>query len=323
MNMISVIIPVFNTKQYLQMCLDSILAQTYQNLEIIFIDDGSTDGSAELLDSFVQLDSRIRVIHQKNGGVSSARNRGIEEAKGDWLSFIDSDDMLDPAMYSTLMKLIQTYDVRIAHCSYSRINGDVVKHIGNSGAVHLQNTAQALECLLTGKLFVGSCWTKLYDRTLFETVRFSTGIRTNEDMLVNFQLFSQVEQSAFADVCRYHYVTSETSSCIRTPQRKRAEDLLTVNRRMLAENAAPELEDILRRRVLGALFSCYKASCYEVKPDRAWQKQIADEINRMYSQGHSFSKRTELEYWLLRRMPGLYKFAYGIYDRIRVPNYDV
>lgn len=321
--MISVIIPVYNTKQYLKSCLDSVLAQTYTELEILFIDDGSTDGSSELLDSLVETDSRIRIVHQANGGVCAARNRGIEEARGEYLSFIDSDDTLEPDMYETLMGLIWAHGVDIAHCSYNRVTDGVIKPIGNSGGLHLHDTVQALECLLTGKLFVGSCWTKLYARKLFDSVRFPAGIRTNEDMLVNFQLFSQVERIAFLDVCKYNYLTSETSSCIRTPQRKRAEDLLTVNRRMLSENTLQALEGILQRRVLGALFSCYKASAYETKPDRADQKRLAEEIGRMYSRGYRFSRRTELEYRLLRRMPGLYKFAYGIYDRIRVPNYDV
>lgn len=321
--MISVIIPVYNTKQYLESCLDSVLAQTYPDLEILFIDDGSTDGSSELLDSFAERDSRIRVIHQSNGGVCAARNRGIEEARGDYLSFIDSDDTLEKDMYETLMGLILEYQVDIAHCSYNRVTGGMVKPIGNSGALHLHDTVQALECLLTGKLFVGSCWTKLYARKLFDSVRFPSGIRTNEDMLVNFQLLRQVKRSAFLDVCKYNYLTSETSSCIRTPQRKRAEDLLTVNKAMLKENDCPELTDVLERRVLSALFSCYKASAYEPKPDRAYQRELIAQIDAMHRSGCRFSKRAALEYRLLRYAPAVYKFAYGIYDRIRIPNYDV
>ena len=321
--MISVIIPVYNTKQYLRACLDSIRAQTYSDLEILFVDDGSTDGSGEMLGSFALQDPRIRVIHQENGGVCAARNRGIDEAKGQWLSFIDSDDTLEPDLYETLMGLIRKYDVEIAHCSYNRVTDGHVKPIGNTGALHLHDTVQALECLLTGKLFVGSCWTKLYTRKLFTGVRFPSGIRTNEDMLINFQLFRQVEKSAFLDVCKYNYMTSETSSCIRTPQRKRTEDLLTVNRRMLKENTHRALDCILNRRVLGALFSCYKASVYEPTPDRVLQKNLIEQIEEMYGRGYRFSKRTALEYRLLRYAPGMYKFAYGIYDRIRVPNYDV
>lgn len=321
--MISVIIPVYNTKQYLQSCLDSLLAQTYSDLELLFIDDGSTDGSAELLDFFARQDRRIRVIHQENGGVCAARNRGIDEARGEYLSFIDSDDTLEPDLYETLMNLIREHGVEIAHCSYNRVTNGVIKHIGNTGSVHVHSREEALCCLLTGKLFVGSCWTKLYARRLFVDVRFPSGIRTNEDMLVNFQLFRQVEKSVFADVCKYNYLTSETSSCVRTPQRKRAEDLLTVNCRMLEENPGPELEDILQRRILVALFSCFKTSAYEAKPDRTYQARLAEQICEMHSRGYRFSKRTELEYRLLRHLPGVYKFAYGIYDRIRVPNYDV
>lgn len=203
--MISVIIPVYNTKQYLQSCLDSILAQTYTDLEILFIDDGSTDGSSELLDAFGAQDGRIRVIHQKNGGVCAARNRGIQEARGDYLSFIDSDDTLEPDMYAVLMSLIRERGVDIAHCSYNRVTAGVVKPIGNSGQVYPQSRTEALRCLLTGRLFVGSCWTKLYARRLFDVVRFPSGIRTNEDMLVNFRVFSRAENSVFIDVCKYNY----------------------------------------------------------------------------------------------------------------------
>lgn len=321
--MISVIVPVYNTKQYLRSCLDSILNQTFSDLEILFIDDGSTDGSGELLDAFAAEDRRIRVIHKENGGVCSARNRGIEEAKGTWLSFIDSDDTLEPDLYETLMTLIREHDARIAHCSYSRVTDGVVKPIGNTGRVFVHSREDALTCLLTGKLFVGSCWTKLYARELFRDIRFPSGIRTNEDMLVNFQVFSRADKIVFSDVCKYHYLTSETSSCIRTPQRKRAEDLLTVNRRMLEKNVCPELTPILEKRVLNALFSCHKASTYEKKPDRTYQKELEEQIYQMSRRGYRFSKRTMLEYQLLRTIPGVYKFAYGIYDRIRVPNYDV
>lgn len=321
--MISVIIPVYNTKQYLHACLESIQKQTYTDLEILFIDDGSTDGSSEMLDSFEEKDVRIRVIHQENGGVCAARNRGIEDARGDYLSFIDSDDTLEPDMYETLMGLIREHGVDIAHCSYSRVTNGVVKPIGNTGSVHVQSREEALRCFLTGKLFVGSCWTKLYARKLFEDIRFPSGIRTNEDMLVNFRLFRQAERSVFCDVCKYNYLTSETSSCIRTPQRKRAEDLLTVNRLMLEENDCPELTSVLQRRVLSALLACYKASAYEAKPDRAYQETLTAQIDQMRDDGCDFSKRSGLEYRLLRYLPRVYKFAYGIYDRIRTPNYDV
>ena len=323
MSTISVIIPVYNTKQYLTDCLNSILAQTYTNLEILFIDDGSTDGSRELLDSFIDLDKRIRVIHQANGGVCAARNRGIEEAKGTYLSFIDSDDTLEPDMYEVLIGLIREYHVPIAHCSYQRVTDGVIKPIGNTGKAQYQTCEQALKCLVTGKYFVGSCWTKLYDKTLFADVRFPAGIRTCEDMLVNFQVFSKAKASVFQDVCKYNYLTSETSSCIRTPQHKRAEDLLTVNRLMLSENRWPELENLLEYRILGSLFSCFKALTYEKVRDRAREKVLMDEIRRMHCRGYVFSKRTALEYWMLRWIPCVYKFAYGIYDRIRIPNYDV
>ena len=321
--MVSVIIPVYNTKQYLQNCLDSILAQTYTDLEILFIDDGSTDGSGELLDLFAEQDSRVRVLHKMNGGVSSARNRGLDEARGEYITFVDSDDLLEPDMYETLMGLIRTYDVDIAHCSYNRITDGVVKPIGNSGALYRQDRETALRCFLTGKLFIGSCWNKLYAAKLFENVRFDEDIKMSEDLLVNFQVFSRAEFTVFLDVCKYNYVTSDTSSCIRTPKLRRSLDNLTVNRKMLAENTCSQLDTVLKKRILNALFACYKASVYAEKPDREFQREMVEHINAMHRRGYSLSVRTRVEFFLLRYLPPLYKFAYGIYDRIRVPNYDV
>ena len=103
--LISVIVPVYNCEKYIEICIRSVLQQTYTNLELILVDDGSTDGSGKVCDQYVDQDTRVKVIHKENGGVSSARNRGIENAVGDWYSFVDADDFIDKDMYSILMTL--------------------------------------------------------------------------------------------------------------------------------------------------------------------------------------------------------------------------
>ncbi|MBQ8830080.1 MAG: glycosyltransferase [Oscillospiraceae bacterium] len=321
--MISIIIPVYNTKHYLESCVESILKQTYRDFEIIFVDDGSTDGSAEILDTFAEKDERIRVIHQVNAGVSSARNRGINEARGDYLSFVDSDDTLEPDMYETLIGLIEQYDVSIAHCSYNRVENNKVKRVGNSGKVYVQTREEALDCFISGRLFVGSCWTKLYAKELFNDVRFSADIKTSEDMLVNFQIFGKVDTSVFYDVCKYNYLISDTSSCINTPAMRRARDLLSVNRRMLEINVCDSLKTKLERRVLSALLSCYKATIYMQDVDKKEQQKLALEIKSMRERGTDVSFKSKFVYAMMRYCPRVYKFAYKIYDRVRVPNYDV
>lgn len=321
--MISVIIPVYNTKKYLKTCLDSIQKQTYSDLEIIFIDDGSTDGSAGVLDRFVNEDSRIRVIHQDNQGVSAARNRGIEASNGSYLSFVDSDDTLEPDMYELLLQLVHEYGVPIAHCSYNRINNGTLKPIGNTGHIFVQDKEDALHCLLGGRLFVGSCWNKIYARELFEDIRFCPDFKISEDMLVNFQVFSKTSKSVFVDVCKYNYVTSDTSSCVRTPSLKKAEDRLEIAKLIRAKNDCKNLDELTERNVLNALFSYYKALRYSGS-NREELKTVAQDIKNMRHRGYRLSPKNRVSFYLLRYAPNCYKILYDrIYDKIRTPNFDV
>ena len=111
--LISVIVPVYNVEQYLPKCIDSILAQTYENLEIILVEDGTKDSSGVICDEYAAKDARIRVIHKENGGLSSARNAGMEIARGEYFGFVDSDDWIEPEMYENLMALAQKYDADV------------------------------------------------------------------------------------------------------------------------------------------------------------------------------------------------------------------
>ena len=119
--LVSVIIPAYNIERYISRCLDSIMAQTYNNLEIIVIDDGSKDQTAEILDDYQKRDSRIIVVHKENGGVSSARNNGLDIATGDYISFVDGDDLIESNMYEILVKILEKEKTDIAHCGYQMI----------------------------------------------------------------------------------------------------------------------------------------------------------------------------------------------------------
>lgn len=321
--MISVIIPVYNAAQYLRACIESVFAQTVTELEIIAINDGSTDESLQILEHLAAQDGRLRVIHQENSGVSAARNRGLEEASGEYIAFVDSDDTLEPDLYETLLGLIRNYDVEIAHCSYNRISGDLVKPIGNSGKRYVQNREEALGCFLAGKLYIASCWNKLYARRLFEGVWFRQDIKMSEDLLVNIALFNQVERSVFWDVCKYNYMTSETSACLNTPSLKKSADHTAVARELCTSFAQDPLLPLAQKRLLNALTSAYKAQVYAPKPDKTFQKQLAAEIRTMLDNGVLLSAKQRVEYFLMRYLPGIYRPLYRLYDRIRVPNLDV
>lgn len=124
MDLISVIIPVYNVEMYLEQCLDSVLSQTYHNLEVILVDDGSADTSGTICDQYKEKDARVKVIHKKNGGLSSARNAGLELAKGDWIGFVDSDDYLAPEMYEALLAIARTADADIALTYFQCVDRD-------------------------------------------------------------------------------------------------------------------------------------------------------------------------------------------------------
>ena len=122
--LISVIVPVYNVEAYLERCVDSILKQTYKELEIILVDDGATDSSGELCDQLAKKDDRIIVIHKKNGGLSDARNAGIDASRGEYLSFIDSDDFIHPMFMEVLLQLCETTQCNIRKCGMQEVEGD-------------------------------------------------------------------------------------------------------------------------------------------------------------------------------------------------------
>lgn len=316
--MISVIIPVYNAAPYLPALFASLQAQTEKDLEIIFVNDGSTDESGALLDRFAAEDPRIRVIHKENGGVSSARNMGLDAAAGEYITFADSDDTLEPDLYETLLGLIRQYQVKIAHCSYNRISNGIVRPVGNTGTVFVQSQVEALWELTCGRLMIGSCWNKLYARELFEGIRFDTTLKLSEDELVNFQLFSRTEPIVYQDVCKYNYFDSDTSACRNTHSQRRAQDHVEAADRIWALNRHPELVQPLRNKRLGAYLELYKALVYGSHRDRNLMKKTSRQICSLLEEGAAFSRKQKVMYALMRICPPAFRLLYGFYDRVRV-----
>ena len=179
--LISVIVPVYNVELYLERCINSIINQTYQNLEIILIDDGSTDRSGEICDEYKKKDMRINVIHKQNGGSSSARNCGLEIAKGEYIGFVDSDDYIASDMYALLHQHMRD-DVDLVSCRMARINkiGHVEIYSGVNRSVLLNNMQAIKEVLHVRYLSISSC-DKLYRREILRGIQFPIG-RTAEDL---------------------------------------------------------------------------------------------------------------------------------------------
>ncbi len=223
MNRVSVIVPVYRVEAYLCRCLDSILAQTYTDLEVILVDDGSPDGCPAICDDYARRDPRVRVIHQANGGVTRARFAGIRAATGDWIGFVDGDDYIESDMYRQLMDNARKYNVDISHCGYRMVFPNREDYYYNSGQLREQDRTGGLKDLLEGSQVEPGLCNKLYRRSLIQPLLDSgleeMGIRINEDLLMNYYLFSAAERSVFEDVCPYHYIV-RTGSAANTRNRE-------------------------------------------------------------------------------------------------------
>ncbi len=212
--LISVIVPVYNVEQYLHRCIDSILAQTYTNLEIILVDDGSPDRSGEICDAYAVQDSRVKAIHQENGGLSAARNAGLDICTGEYITFVDSDDYIEPDMIQTLLHNIKNADMcgcgmfressekgilfKIQPNEEYRLSGSTVlrwRYSGKSGALQINES-----CI----------WGKLFRKKLFEQLRFKDGIVFEDIHLMSYLLLSCKEVCHLPYV-GYHYIVNPDS----------------------------------------------------------------------------------------------------------------
>lgn len=319
---ISVIIPVYNSERYLEKCLSSVIAQTYHDLEILCIDDGSTDNSSKILQMYAARDPRINVFSQKNSGVSAARNRGLELATGEWISFVDSDDELELDMYEILISLAIEHNADIAHCGYKRMCLDgTTKDVCGTGMLLVQNSAEASKCMLEGTYFSNSLWNKLYRRTLFDDVWFDPSLKINEDVLVNVQVFAKANKLAFIDVPKYHYFEREQSACNTTMELRKKQDCVEAAEKMLSLHRGGELESVCADRLMRTLIDLYRYYVLNNRETKTECDRIHQKICCLGYEG--ISARNRWNYRFMRCLPTLYRLVYSLYDRIRTPNWDI
>lgn len=212
-DLVSIVVPVYNVEKYLKKSIESILNQTYKNIEILLVDDGSTDSSGQICDSFSKVDPRIRVFHKANGGLSDARNFGIEQMKGQYVAFIDSDDYISKDYVWKLYSSIKNNDSEVSICSFSLVDekGEKIKdELLDSGEICLTGQ-QILEKVLTadGYRYVVA-WNKLYRSTLFEKFQFKKGM-LYEDEFLNYPLFWECQKVSIVEKPLYLYVQREGS----------------------------------------------------------------------------------------------------------------
>ena len=280
--LISVIVPVYKTQQYLDRCVSSIRNQTYKNLEIILVDDGSPDRSGEICDSFALEDSRIRVVHKENGGLSSARNAGLDVMTGEYVVCVDSDDDIALDMIETLYGLCVTHGAQIACGGVEKVNDQ--GHVGyfneNLTDFLLLTREEALRELLENQRILNSLWDKLYHKSIFDGIRMTKGI-LYEDCDIMYLCMQKAERVVYTGKPLYHYYLSQ-GSILRATFNARRFDLIRVLRKRMAfyQQEYPQLMDIVRAKYvdlgLEILYQSRNAKdCLDLR------KELADEIRRM------------------------------------------
>lgn len=238
---ISIIVPAYNVERWLQRCVDSILAQTHSNWELILIDDGSTDATGEIIDRYAERDSRIMAVHQPNAGLVAVREKGISLATGMYVGFVDGDDAIDPDMYARLLGNALEHRADISHCGMRMCfdHGGQELHYG-TGALLVHDRLEGLRELLSGERIEPSLCNKLYRRELLEGSCLDETVLHNEDFLRNFLLFQRSERSVFEDFCGYQYWVRANSMSTDDKIVLRSRNVLRARKLVLESSEPPE-----------------------------------------------------------------------------------
>lgn len=210
---LSIVAPVYNVKDYLTRCTNSILIQSFKDFELILVDDGATDGSGEICDQIKKQDSRIKVIHKQNGGLSSARNAGIENANGDYITFVDSDDWIEPQLYEKMFESADKNDADITICRLQMVSepNNVIKVVGYDKEIFFDKIEATKEILRDDMIPSYSC-NKLFKRELFEGIRYPLG-RIFEDTATIYKLFYKSNKVVTIPYIGYNYWQNPNGLC--------------------------------------------------------------------------------------------------------------
>ena len=250
--LISIIVPIYKVEAYLDRCIESIVDQTYKNLEIILVDDGSPDGCPQICDNWKEKDDRIKVIHKENGGLSDARNAGMQIMTGTYVSYVDSDDWIAKNMYEKMLKAIKKNDADICECQFEKTAG-VIKDTANAKAdtVVTLSKKEALKAVVQEKINP-VVWNKIYKREIVEGLYFEKG-KYNEDEFWTYHAVEKAEKIIQIDDVCYYYFFREDSIINETYNIRRMDALEARYERMKYLKKYPEIYGIAKRELI---FNC-------------------------------------------------------------------
>ena len=312
---ITVIVPAYNVEQYIERCITSIFNQTFGHLEILAIDDGSTDATGSLLDDLAKKDRRLTVIHQKNTGLVMVREKGIAMATGDYIGFVDGDDAIDPDMYKRLLGNLLATGADISHCGL-RVYWDdhtIEPHYG-TGNKMVQSPADALRDLLEGKIFDSSLCNKLYRRELLPNSCIDTSIQSNEDLLRNFVLFSRARSIVYEDFCGYQYWSRQNSMSNDSHVVRRAQQVIRA-RGCIVHHALDDAKPYAIQAWLSSVVNAVNLLIFVPGEDSAAACKACRDILRSNTGNIKLLiPRQQLAAYLIIFAPWLHKIVYKLYS---------
>lgn len=315
--LISIILPIYNIEKYLPLCMESIFNQTYNNLEIIMVDDGSKEDCAKMCDNYAEKDSRVVVYHKKNGGLSDARNFGIKRAKGEYITCIDPDDYIDIDYVEYLYLLLKKYNTKLSICQHRvKYDNGSVKDLGTLGDEVLDSKT-VLERMMYHDVIDTSACAKLYHRDLFKNVEYPKG-KLFEDIGTTYALIIQCKNISVGYESKYNYIF-HNNSIVNSSFKLNKIDLIEMTDKMAVDvlNVYPELEDaVLRRRVYSRFSTLNQMLTTEEYPKE--KKKIIDfiKLNRLNIMTNKKApKRDKIALILLSLNYRCYKFCWLKYQK--------
>jgi glycosyltransferase involved in cell wall biosynthesis len=318
---VGIVVPVFNAFEYLPMCVDSLLEQSYKNIEIILVDDGSFDGSETLCDKYAVADSRVKVFHKENGGQSSARNLGLRNVTSQWVTFVDADDYVEGNYVEELLSLVGSYGADISIGSFTFVTPRKSTN-RSTGELEIMTGERAIKRMLLDDGFDMGPWAKLYRTKYFKKYSFPEG-KFFEDSLLTYQILSEATRVVFRSTSIYRYMCRPAST-VRGDFNEHKLDLIEMTKKAEAFISAkyPNLAAVAHRRVIWAYFSTLNQVLKSGTRDQI-QYYAPDMAEYLLSQknfilGNSFTpKRDQIAYLMLRYfgIKGYWR-AWNLYERI-------
>lgn len=291
--LVSMIVPIYNVELYLKRCIDSILVQTYEKIEIILVDDGSDDSCPQICDDYAVLDDRIRVIHKINGGLSDARNAGVERSKGDYICFVDSDDMIADAYVENLLKICIDYECDISICSFLEFSQEVPCRKYHDNVLRFFEKSDILENLYNEDFLVTVvAWNKMYRREIVEKYQYPKGLLHEDESTTAKYLYEAKRVGMTSEILYFYYLRpgSITQSVLSS---KRMDDKLTAIRERIKFYQEKSLKRYVSLDELRLLKTISKNSCL------AYEREMKDYYSKMKTEYRTLYNYADHSYWSL------------------------